>query len=79
VTWCLSCAHTGSRRCEGMPVNPNAPGKHIDPRTGIAPICEWGNECARGFVSDARFARPGDRVIERTNRATTRKWLAVQA
>lgn len=31
----------------------------------------------RGFVSDARFARPGDQVIQRTNRQTTRKWRAL--
>jgi hypothetical protein len=40
----------------------------IDPETGIWPISEWGFECARGFVCDERFARPGDRVIKRTGR-----------
>jgi hypothetical protein len=48
--------------------------KHIDPRTGIWPMCEWGPECARGFTSDARFDRGNDRVIKRTNRSVTRKW-----
>jgi hypothetical protein len=38
----------------------------LDPST-------WGPECARGFVSDARFG-PSDRVIPRTNRDVTRKW-----
>ena len=47
-------------------------GDSIDPETGIAPISEWGNHCARGFVSDARFG-PGN-VIERTNRDVSRKW-----
>ena len=49
--------------------------KHIDPKTGIRPISEWGSECGRGFVSDARFAgsKP-TRVIKRTNRKTTRRW-----
>jgi hypothetical protein len=54
--------------------DPNHPGKHIDPATGIWPISEWGSECGRGFVSDARFARGGERVIKRTSRAVTRKW-----
>jgi len=49
----------------------------IDAETGIWPISEWGAECARGFVSDSRFARPGDKVIERTNRHTARKWRKV--
>lgn len=37
----------------------------------------WGPECARGFVSDARFG-PDDRVIPRTNRNVTRKWRRSQ-
>ena len=45
-----------------------------DPDSGILPISAWGSECARGFVSNARFS-PSDTVIPRTNRATTRKWL----
>ena len=45
----------------------------IDPKTGIWPIREWGFECGRGFVSSERFARPGDKVIKRTNRATQRR------
>ena len=57
-----------------MKDDPQHPGKHIDPETGIWPISEWGAECGRGFVSDERFARPGERVIKRTNRQTTRKW-----
>ena len=36
----------------------------------------WGPECARGFVSNSRFG-PGTRVIERTNRTVTRRWLRV--
>lgn len=37
----------------------------IDPATGIKPIVLWGPECARGWVSDARFG-PGDaKVIKR--------------
>ena len=37
---------------------------------GIRPISEWGPECARGFVSNERFARAGmDRVIARTAHA----------
>ena len=52
---------------------------NFDPETGIKPIAEWGPECARGFVSDARFSRGNDKVIKRTNRATTRKWRKVMA
>ncbi|HEY1495409.1 MAG TPA: hypothetical protein VGF49_12745 [Candidatus Solibacter sp.] len=54
--------------------DPERPDKHIDPATGIWPIAEWGSECSRGFVSDARFARPGDRIIPRTSRTVTRRW-----
>ncbi len=50
--------------------------KSVDPKTGIAPISEWGPECGRGFVRDARFGR-NERVIEPTNRATTRRWRAL--
>ena len=57
--------------------DPNHPGKHIDPETGIWPISEWGTECARGFVGNARFARGNEKVIQRTNRETTRKWRKV--
>jgi hypothetical protein len=56
-----------------MKADPLNPGKHIDPRTGIWPIEEWGAACQRGFVSHERFARPTDTVIKRTN-DTTRKW-----
>ena len=41
---------------------------------GLRPIEKWGSACARGFVSDERFARPGDQVIKRTNRDVTKKW-----
>lgn len=50
------------------------PDKPIDPATGIWPIALWGYECARGFASSSRFARPGEQVIPRTNRKSTRKW-----
>jgi len=53
---------------------PRAAAHTVDPATGIWPVREWGLECARGFVRDERFARPGDRVIAPTNRATTRAW-----
>jgi hypothetical protein len=53
--------------------DPNHPGKHIDVKTGCWPISEWGNECARGWVSDTRFSRGADVVIKRTNRDQTRK------
>ena len=49
----------------------------IDPETGIRPIAEWGPECARGFVSNARFSRGKDRVIKRTDRSVTRRWRKV--
>ncbi len=42
-------------------------------REGVIPISELGNSRSTGFVSDARFARPGDTVIKRANRAVTRK------
>ena len=48
----------------------------IDPRTGIKPISEWGSECGRGFVSDARFG--SGQVIKRTNRDSSRKWRKVE-
>ena len=48
--------------------------KTIDPKTGVWPISEWGTECGRGFVSNARFAQAGDRVIPRTNRELTKKF-----
>jgi hypothetical protein len=47
----------------------------IDPETHIKPIREWGPECSRGFVRDARFG-PGQ-VIKGTNRAKSRKNKAV--
>ena len=74
---CLSCRKTGVRACDSFPVDART-GKHINPETGCAPICEWGHECARGFVSNERFARPGDRVIERTNREKTREWMRAE-
>jgi len=43
----------------------------IDPETGIRPIAQWGPECSRGFVRDARFG-PG-RVIKGTNRNKSRQ------
>jgi hypothetical protein len=61
-----------------MPVDPNRPDKHIDPATGIWPFSEWGSACARGFVSDSRFG-PGQTVIARTNRASTKKWRKLDA
>ena len=61
-----------------LPEDPNHPGRHIDPNTGIWPAAEWGSACQRGFVSCERFARPGDQVIERTNRNTSRKWRKAQ-
>jgi hypothetical protein len=54
--------------------DPKCPGKHIDPTTRIRPTSEWGAWCERGFVSNARFSST-DRVIPRTNRQTTRKWI----
>ena len=42
-----------------------------DPETGIRPISQWGPECSRGFVRDARFG-PGQ-VIKGTNRSKSRK------
>ena len=47
-------------------------GQQLDPATGIRPISAWGPECARGFVFNERFARPGDRVIQRTVRSRSR-------
>jgi hypothetical protein len=45
---------------------PGPPKVHtIDPKTGILPMSEWGAECARGFVSNAHFARAGEKVIPR--------------
>lgn len=50
----------------------------IDPATGIWPIREWGTECGRGFVGNERFARPGEKVIQRSNRAKQRRQFQKQ-
>jgi len=60
----------GSRE---LKLDSDHPGKHINPETGIWPISEWGTACARGFVSNERFATRGEQVIPRTNRNVTRK------
>ena len=39
--------------------------------SAVKPISEWGPECSRGFVRDARFG-PGQ-VIKGTSRAKSRK------
>jgi hypothetical protein len=57
---------------EDMPVDLRNPHKHIDPKTGIWPMSEWGTACRRGFVSNERFCT--GQVVPRTNRASTRKW-----
>jgi hypothetical protein len=69
-------ARVGMKRVEDMPTHPTIPGKHIDPETGILPMCEWGSECTRGFVRDERFG--SGQVIKGTNRAVSRKWRGVQ-
>jgi len=56
--------------CISMPVS--ADGFHRDPKTGIRPIHEWGDWCARGAVSNARFAGGTEQVIPGTNRDKTR-------
>lgn len=58
-----------------MKPDPKRPGKHLDPRTGIWPMSEWGSSCERGFVSDSRFG--SGVVIKRTSRVVTRKWRNV--
>jgi hypothetical protein len=60
------------------PAAPEAKPHTIDPATGIRPTAEWGASCGRGFVSAARFSKR-DPVIPRTNRATTRKWRALDS
>ncbi len=57
-----------------MPEDPQHLGKHINPATGIWPVCEWAGACMRGFVRSEMFNRGSDQVIKGTNRATTRKW-----
>jgi hypothetical protein len=54
------------KECLALPPHPHVPGKHIDPRTGIFPIHEWGGECGRGF-GDHVFPRPRVRAQSRTN------------
>lgn len=49
----------------------------IDPETRIWPIPERGAACARGFVRDSRFQRSTEAVIPGTDRAKSRKWLAI--
>lgn len=68
ITHC--CPHCGA---EGLAPLIYPVGKHIDIRTGIFPISEWGSSCYRGFVSNSRFD-PSATVIPRTNRQTTKKW-----
>jgi len=71
----LPQAHQGqSERVGLLRPDPDHPNHHIDPATGIWPISEWGSECGRGFVSDARFQKGNEKVIKRTNRAKTRAW-----
>jgi len=42
--------HSNCPKCAaGMVPDPASDSKHIDPKTGIRPISEWGNECARGL------------------------------
>ncbi len=48
-------------------------------REGVIPISELGYSHSPGFVSDERFARPGDQVVKRTNRSVTKKWRKVGA
>lgn len=58
-------------RLADMLEDPHHPGKHIDPNTGIWPVCEWGAICYQGFVRSERF---GDGlVIPGTNRAKSRQ------
>ncbi len=59
------------RDCSKLPPHPTAAGKNIDPITGIFPICQWGNDCGRGWVRDERFG--SGQVIKGTNRDKTRK------
>lgn len=56
--------------CRKLPPHPTIAGKHVRP-DGVFPIHEWGNECMRGWVSDARFG--SGPVLKRTSRQTTRK------
>ncbi len=57
--------------CAAMPLNPDDPGHHKDPATGIRPLHEWGADCGRGWVRDARFG--SGQVIKGTNRNKTRQ------
>ncbi len=57
--------------CSAMPLDSNNAKFHRDPKTGIAPIHEWGWECGRGWVSDSRFG--SGTVIARANRDHTRE------
>jgi len=63
--------------CSALPDHPFVPGLHVNPETRIPPIHEWGAECSRGWVSDARFARGAkDSVIPRANRTKTKQVYA---
>lgn len=64
----------GETLLSGESMEDQTPKKTIDPKTGILPISEWGAECARGFVSNARFSGGKDKVIPRTNRTITKKF-----
>jgi len=35
----------------------------LAPETGIRPIARWGSECARGWISDPRFAGSGNATV----------------
>lgn len=62
-----------------MRPDPNRPGGHINPCTGIPPIKEWGCHfgAARGFVSNPRFG--SGQVIPRTNSAQKKRTAAALA
>ncbi len=40
-------------------------------------LSTWGSACGRGFVRDERFSGGSDLVIKGTNRASSRKWRAL--
>lgn len=66
--------------CSALPAHPHVPGKHINPATSIPSTHEWGDECARGWASNARFARgPQDSVIKRADRGKTKKVYQAKA
>jgi hypothetical protein len=53
----------------GMRPDPRRPDRHIDPKTGIWPADEWGNECGRALrqpESKTKKTKPSEKMPKRS-------------